>query len=89
MEPSTEPKRRRDDLISQMRKVQYFAGTTSIRREKIVFKRLALPVTDSLHVVLPVTDSLHVQGRSSSQVVAMSPPKYGQCRIRIRMYVFC
>ena len=60
---SPEMKRRRDNSISQMRKVQYFAGTMSARREKIVFKRLALPVTDSPHV----------QGRSSSQGV-VSPP---------------
>ena len=60
---SPEMKRRRDNSISQMRKVQYFAGTMSARREKIVFKRLALPVTDSPHV----------QDRSSSQGV-VSPP---------------
>ena len=54
---SPEMKRRRDNLISQMREVQYFAGTMSARREKIVCKRLALPVTGSPHV----------QGRSSSQ----------------------
>ena len=33
---SPETKRRRDNLTSQMRKVQYFAGTMSARREKIV-----------------------------------------------------
>ena len=43
--------------------------------KKIVFKRLALPITGSPDV----------QGRSSSQGV-VSPPKYGLCRIRIRMY---
>ena len=46
----------------------------STRREKIIFK----------HLALPVTDSPHVQGRSSSQGVA-SPPKCGLCRMRIRM----
>ena len=71
---SPEMKRRRDNSISQMRKVQHFAGTMSARREKIVFKRLALPVTDSPHV----------QDHSSSQGVA-SPPKCGLCRTRTRI----
>ena len=45
---SPEMKRRRDNSISQMREVQCFAGTMSARREKIVFKRLALPETGTV-----------------------------------------
>ena len=68
---SPEMKRRRDNSISQMREVQCFAGTMSAtcRREKIVFKRLALPPETVQLVHVDSRSSPHVQGRSSSQGV--------------------
>ena len=58
--------------------------------EEIIKRDDSLVVSTYMYMktilALPVTGNPHVQGRSSSQGVA-SPPKYGLCRIRIRMYM--